>query len=134
MTGQRLNGWRRLSALLVLVCLPCAVTVNGQKKPKHKPTEAAELKHTMQESLPVEPTRATACSANGSLFSDDATAGSLFSDFKPRRVGDLVFVDVVETSTATVSSTAKRSRDSGTLGGLVGATGALPVPGAAIVG
>lgn len=72
--------------------------------------------------------------ANGSLFTEDSAHASLLSDFKPRRVGDLVFIDVVEESQAAVESGAKRSRDSGTLGGLVGAVGALPVPGAAVVG
>ena len=73
-----------------------------------------------------------AAPANGSLYTDEAPGGNLVGDFKPRRVGDLVFVDVVEQSSAAVSSGAKRSRDSGTLGGVVGAAGALPVPGAAV--
>ncbi|MBS1809344.1 MAG: flagellar basal body L-ring protein FlgH [Acidobacteria bacterium] len=70
--------------------------------------------------------------ANGSLFTADAQT-ELLSDFRARRVGDLVFVDVIEGSTASVSSGAKRERDSGTLGGLVTAAGALPAPGAAVV-
>jgi flagellar L-ring protein precursor FlgH len=70
--------------------------------------------------------------ASGSLFSEAATGTDLTSDFKPRRVGDLVFVDVIETSNASVSSGAKRSRDSGTLGGLTTAAGALPGPSAAV--
>src|SRR5262245_10327518 len=56
-------------------------------------------------------------SANGSLFTQ-ASATALVTDFKPRGVGDLVFVDVVEASNANVSSAANRSRDSGTIGGL----------------
>jgi flagellar L-ring protein FlgH len=71
--------------------------------------------------------------ANGSLFTDEAQGTNLVVDFKPRRVGDLVFVDVVEQSEATVTSGAKRNRDSGTLGGLIAATGAVPVPGVAAV-
>ena len=74
------------------------------------------------------------CPANGSLYVDDAQNGTLLSDFKARRVGDLVFINVVESSEASVTSGAKRGRDSGTLGGLVGGIGALPVPGAAVVG
>ncbi|MDX2030111.1 MAG: flagellar basal body L-ring protein FlgH [Blastocatellia bacterium] len=70
--------------------------------------------------------------ANGSLYTDDAMGANLFSDFKATRVGDLVFVDVVEESAASVSSSAKRNRDSGTLGGAVGAIGAIPMPGAAV--
>jgi flagellar L-ring protein precursor FlgH len=71
--------------------------------------------------------------ANGSLFTADAQGTDLLGDFRARRIGDLVFVDVVEGSTASVSSSAKRSRDSGTLGGLVTAAGALPAPGAAVI-
>jgi flagellar L-ring protein precursor FlgH len=69
---------------------------------------------------------------NGSLFSDDAVGGNLFGDFKATRSGDLVFIEVVEESAASVSSNAKRGRDSGTLGGVVGAVGAIPMPGAAV--
>ena len=71
--------------------------------------------------------------ANGALFTADAQGTDLYSDYRARRIGDLVFVDVVEGSSASVSSSAKRSRDSGTLGGLVTAAGALPAPGAAVV-
>lgn len=71
--------------------------------------------------------------ANGSLFTASAQGTDLLGDFRARRLGDLVFVDVVEGSTASVSSSAKRSRDSGTLGGLVTAAGALPAPGAAVI-
>ena len=73
-------------------------------------------------------------SANGSLYTDGAANGNLLNDFKARRIGDLVFVDVVETNSAKVASGAKRNRDSGTLGGIVTAAGALPVPGAAVAG
>jgi flagellar L-ring protein FlgH len=71
--------------------------------------------------------------ANGSLFTADAQGTDLLGDFRARRVGDLVFVDVIEGSTASVSSSAGRERDSGTLGGLVTAAGALPAPGAAVI-
>jgi len=69
--------------------------------------------------------------ANGSLFTDYAPSTDLFGDFIARRVGDLVFVDVIETSAASVSSGAKRSRESDTIAGLTGLIGALPVAGAA---
>lgn len=71
---------------------------------------------------------------NGSLFTDSSANGNLFRDFKARQLGDLVFIDIDETSTATVTSGAKRARDSGAVGGIVTAAGALPVPGAAIAG
>lgn len=64
---------------------------------------------------------------NGSLFTDSAQNVNLLVDFKARRVGDLVFVDVVETSTATVSSKAQRSRETGTIGGIVPLVNALPI-------
>jgi flagellar L-ring protein FlgH len=72
--------------------------------------------------------------ANGSLFTDMALNRSLLSDFKATDLGDLVFIDVIEASAASVSSGAKRSRDSGTLAGVVGGVGAIPAPGAAVVG
>ena len=72
--------------------------------------------------------------ANGSLFTDSAPGASLVVNFKAQRVGDLVFIDVVEVSTATVSSSASRSRDSGTIGGLSGGIAALPNPGTAVAG
>ncbi len=75
---------------------------------------------------------AVARPANGSLYTDEARGADLLSDFKARRLGDLIFVDVVEASEAKVTSNAKRSRDSGTLGGIVGAAGAIPMPGAAV--
>jgi flagellar L-ring protein precursor FlgH len=70
--------------------------------------------------------------ANGSLFTDMAINRTLLSDFKATGLGDLVFIDVIEASAASVSSNAKRSRDSGTLGGLTTAVGAIPLPGAAV--
>lgn len=72
--------------------------------------------------------------ANGSLFTDGAKNTHLLVDFKARAVGDLVFVDVVETSIAGVSSAANRSRNSGTIGGLTGLVGALPLGGAETAG
>ncbi len=72
--------------------------------------------------------------ANGSLFTDGAANGNLLVDFKARNIGDLVFVDVVEENTATVSSGAKRDRDSGTLGGIAPLISALPINGASTAG
>ena len=88
----------------------------------------------VQPQPPAAPAPAPARPANGSLFTDTAANGGLFRDFKARQAGDLVFVDVVEESSATVTSGASRNRDSGTVGGVVTAAGALPVPGAAIAG
>lgn len=97
------------SLVLIVGCL-CATTVMAQEP-------AADAKP-----------------ANGSLFASDAPGASLVTDFKARRLGDLIFIDVDETSAASVSSGAKRSRDSGALGGLVGLIAALPNPGTTISG
>ena len=99
---------------------------NAQKKKKQPATTAIEAQQSVNQS------QSTATPpANGSLFSSHTTPTNLVTDFKPRGVGDLVFVDVVETSTATVSSAASRGRDSGTVGGLTTAIGAIPIAGAA---
>jgi flagellar L-ring protein precursor FlgH len=113
---------RNLWALIVIGALICAG--RAQEKGTAKRGESNGRAETMIESQ----TSVT----NGSLFVQASPITDLYSDFKPRRVGDLVFVDVVEDVSASVSSGAKRSRDSGTLGGLVTAAGALPIPGAGI--
>src|SRR5947209_7893838 len=64
--------------------------------------------------------------ANGSLFMEDARNVDLVNDYKPRRVGDIIFVDVVESSSASVTSNAKHTRESGSLGGVL--VGAAPLP------
>lgn len=120
-----------ITSLVILLVLCLSGTAFGQGKKKGKKAVEENLEST----TPLPPLEtAPARPANGSLYSEDAQNGSLLSDFKARRVGDLVFINIVESSTATVASGAKRGRDSGTLGGLVGAVGALPVPGAAVVG
>ena len=109
--------------IILSLVLLLTSTVNAQKKNKQLLVNQAETQPTAQAPQPTPV-------ANGSLFSQTSTT-NLVSDFKPRRVGDLVFVDVVEASTATVSSAASRGRDSGTIGGLTTAVGAIPVAGAA---
>ncbi|MFN0088433.1 MAG: flagellar basal body L-ring protein FlgH [Blastocatellia bacterium] len=99
---------------------------------KKKKRDAAGEESGQPVAVAPPPAQAPPRPANGSLFSDDALGGNLFSDFKATRAGDLVFVDVVEESAASVSSSAKRNRDSGSLGGAVGAIGAVPMPGAVI--
>lgn len=118
---------------MLALCL--CINAEGQDKKKgkkSKPEKIAEIQETPPP-MPVE-VKPVVTPANGSLYVDEAANGNLLTDFKARRVGDLVFIDVVEASVATVESGAKRARDSGTLGGLVGAIGALPVPGAAVAG
>ena len=64
--------------------------------------------------------------ANGSLFSEDAANLELSSDFKASRVGDLLFITVIESNTASVSSNAKNSRDAGPVPNAV--MNAIPFP------
>jgi flagellar L-ring protein FlgH len=119
-------------AILLLWTTPVGVRCAGHSGKKRKKAETVGSRKP-RVSQEVEQAPPSPTPANGSLFTPEAPGIGLVSDFKARRVGDLVFVDIAETSTATVSSTATRSRDSGTLGGLVGAVGALPAPGAAVV-
>jgi flagellar L-ring protein precursor FlgH len=95
-----------------------------KKKKKEKLSAATSTTMTAIPPAPVAPRP-----ANGSLFSDDARNVDLLSDFKPRRVGDIVFVDVVEASAASVTSSGKNSRESGVLGSAI--VGALSLPAAA---
>jgi flagellar L-ring protein FlgH len=117
-----------LLAILFLSGIPSSATTGWPKKKKHKAETTAPLPVAE-----VKPTPAPAPPANGSLFTADAPNASLVTNFKAQRVGDLLFIDVSEVSTATVSSNASRSRDSGTVAGLAGAIAALPSPTAATV-
>ena len=113
-------------------------SVNAQEEKKRKKKKVAPETTVVELESQTRPIEVQAPPvqqpANGSLFTEAAQNGNLLTDFKARRAGDLVFVDVVESSTATVTSSAKRNRDSGTLGGIGTAAGALPVPGAAVAG
>jgi flagellar L-ring protein precursor FlgH len=107
------------------------VSASAQKTERQQTISPAETapasQPTVQPAAPV----VTPPSSNGSLFSSQTVTTNLVTDFKPHGVGDLVFVDVVEASTAAVSSAANRARDSGTVGGLTTAIGAIPLAGAA---
>jgi flagellar L-ring protein precursor FlgH len=122
----------------VLVILSLLLLITGviaqDKKPKKKKSKQPALAVVTIEDAPPVEAPPVQKPANGSLFTPDAVGGSLLADFKAGRVGDLVFVDVVETATATVTSGAKRDRDSGTLAGLSTLIGALPIGGAATAG
>lgn len=63
---------------------------------------------------------------NGSLFSDSARNLEVLIDLKPRQIGDIVFIDIVESNSASVSSSAKSSRQSGAVGGAL--LGLAPIP------
>ncbi|HEV7644466.1 MAG TPA: flagellar basal body L-ring protein FlgH [Pyrinomonadaceae bacterium] len=119
---------------LILLITSGALSIAAQdKKPKKKKNKQPALAVVTIEDAPIVEAPPAQKPANGSLFTPDAVGGSLLADFKAGRVGDLVFVDVVETSTATVSSGADRKRDSGTVGGLATVAGSLPISGAAAI-
>lgn len=129
---------KRIIILAIVISVTFALPAVGQeksekkkkvKKNKSRP-ELTVVK--FDETPPVIQTAETQKPANGSLFTDGALNGNLLIDFKARRVGDLVFVEIVEESEATVSSAAKRDRDSGNIGGLQPLIAALPVSGAAV--
>ena len=123
------------SVLVMLFMLTAVGTANADRPEKGKKKKPAEQTKLAVMPVPeVKPVTPPTPPANGSLFTDGAIGTSLVTNFKAQRVGDLVFIDVVETSTATVSSSATRNRDSGTIGGLSGGIAALPNPGSTVAG
>jgi flagellar L-ring protein precursor FlgH len=112
-----------LIALIGLIAFCAVEAVSQDKRTRERVVVVSEQPVPVREEQP----------ANGSLFIPDAPGSSLVTDFKARRLGDLIFIDVDETSSASVTSGAKRSRDSGALGGLIGLIAALPTPGATAV-
>jgi flagellar L-ring protein precursor FlgH len=123
-----------ISSLLVLSALVSA-SAQTDKKKKNKKKDAPKLSVVeVAETPPVAPPVIAIKPANGSLYTDNAVNGSLLRDFKARQIGDLVFVDVVETSSATVTSGADRKRDSGNAAGIVPLLSGLPIGGAAVAG
>jgi flagellar L-ring protein FlgH len=132
-------------ALLISVMRPHEVAANqpdkqteksqaSKKKKKERETTkdtSAQLRPFVPE--PVAPAPPPPQPANGSLYQASAPGNNLLGDFKASNVGDLVFIDVIEESAASVSSNAKRGRDSGALAGVVGgAVGTVPAPGVAV--
>jgi flagellar L-ring protein FlgH len=114
---------------IIILSLLTAAFAQSKKDKKKKKDQPRLTVVEVRDAPPAVPVAETPKPANGSLFTDNAAGGNLLRDFKARQVGDLVFVDVVETSTATVSSSAKRNRDSGNLGGIVPLLSAIPVGG-----
>jgi flagellar L-ring protein FlgH len=122
------------AALIASLTVSAAFAQEGKKDKKRKGSEPPLTVVEVQDAPPVYAVPIPQKPANGSLFTESATNANLLADFRARNLGDLVFIDVIETSSANVTSGAQRSRDSGTLGGIVTAAGALPVPGAAVAG
>ena len=124
--------YRILLACLLSTTVAFSASAQDKKKkgPKGTPKlTVVEMTETPPQIVVVAPPKPT----NGSLFSDSSQHANLVRDFKARQVGDLVFVDVVEASTATVRSNAERERDSGNVAGLVPLVAGLPINGAAAV-
>ena len=111
-----------------------AVAQNKKEKKRKKKDQPKLTVVEIEKTPPVAPIVEPLKPANGSLFTDNSVNANLLRDFKARQVGDLVFVDVVEESRATVTSSANRNRDSGNVGGLVPLLNAIPVSGAATAG
>lgn len=122
-----MNTTSRNLLITTLLFTLSTVAVAQKKRDKAKVNEA-------ETPVVVQPAPAPAPTPepNGSLFSNQGASTSLVTDFKPRNVGDLVFVDVVEESNAAVTSGASRSRDSGTISGVTNAIASIPISGAAI--
>jgi flagellar L-ring protein FlgH len=126
---------RIVTVLIVMLAAFLPAMAQGKKKKKKDDNAGPKLSVvTVRETPPVAPAPVRQKPANGSLYTDDSINGNLLRDFKARQTGDLVFVDVVETSTATVESSAARKRDSGNVAGIVPLLGAIPVSGAATAG
>lgn len=124
---------KKIIVSTLIVVLGSTAVLAQDKKKKNKSVPKLTVVQ-VEEKPPAIPAPEKQKPANGSLFTENAANANLLRDFKARQVGDLVFVDVVEESEATVESSAKRNRDSGNLGGLVPLTNAIPVNGAATVG
>ena len=101
---------RLLGVLFILVLLMTGLASAGQKNKKPLPPPAP----------PPTPT-------TGSLFTDRGRLVNVYSEFRAQQIGDIVFVDIVETSAASVSSNAKNAREGSNLGAAVIA--AAPIPG-----
>ncbi len=126
-------------SIFLIILLSFSVSLSQEKKTKKEKKKKNKsvpqlVVVEVEEKPPTIPVPVTVKPANGSLFTDNASNGNLLRDFKARQIGDLVFVDVVEESTATVTSSAKRDRDSGNLGGIVPLVSALPINGASTAG
>jgi flagellar L-ring protein precursor FlgH len=91
------------------------ITFQIQEKPTFQPAASTET------AGPATPR------PSGSLFQTTSSSSvNLFSDFKAQQVGDVVFIDVFETTSASMSSAARRKRDSGGLAGAIIAAAPLP--------
>lgn len=93
----------RKSSLAILACLAAAATV-GCSTASKQPTPAPTLSEpVLQTPTPAE--------NPGSVFSQ-SQPGFLFEDFRARRIGDIVMVNIVETSKGKNKAETKSDKDS----------------------
>ena len=95
--------YRRISVIIFATLLSAQLV--GCQAAKQKPTPMPPIMPPPAAMTPQE------INDNpGSLF-DDATAGRLFDDNRARRVGDIVLVNIVETSKATNKANTKTEKE-----------------------
>ncbi len=105
--GRKASAGLLAGALIVLAAGAVALTGCSQriKEPSPVANQDAALREPPVESYP-EPALRT----EGSLFSDDSRM-DLFADMKARRVGDIITINIVETSKANKSAATATSRN-----------------------
>ncbi len=126
----------KLKILSALIIVLLAFSGGFAQKKKKRKTTAPKLTVVELKKPPQTASKQLVrkeSSSNGSLFTTQGQNVHLLTDFKAHRLGDLVFVDVVENSLASVNSSADRNKDSGTAGGITTLAGALPIPGASTI-
>jgi flagellar L-ring protein precursor FlgH len=117
-----------LATLLAVIIL----AVTGCSQPLSKPSSLANQEAALN-NPPVETYATPAIRTEGSLYSEDSRP-DFFSDMKAQRVGDIITINIVETSRAnkTANTTTRRSNEVNTsVDALFGleAPGKLPTPG-----
>lgn len=95
------------STILIIAMLICLVGCSSQKKIS-EPSPVANQEAALR-NPPVETYPEPAVRSEGSLFSDDSRL-DLFADIKARRVGDIITINIVETSKANKSAATTTGR------------------------
>jgi len=115
---------------VLIVFLAVFMTVGCSQKIK-QPSPAANQEAALR-NAPVETYPTPAMRSEGSLFTDDSRL-DLFADMKARRVGDVITINIVETSKANKSANTSLGRSnsmSGEVNALLGYDNAnMPKPG-----
>ncbi|MDR2200116.1 MAG: flagellar basal body L-ring protein FlgH [Deltaproteobacteria bacterium] len=126
------NNSLLLKSLIAIVILIMSLVFWGCSKPLSTPSSLNNQEAALL-NPPVETYPTPAIKTEGSLFSED-TRPDFFSDMKAQRVGDIITINVVETSRATKQANTSTGRSSGmnsTVDSLFGLEkpGTLPSPG-----